>query len=105
MLPPDQKAGLHRLLEAVSVEPKRRPERPDEIQRRLAFCLLWQPGDTVESFQRRNHQWSEMAVQNRLGLIRRRLGVQRYAQIKPYQIAQAYIALHPRYSRDIIPGV
>lgn len=104
MLPPDHRAGLARLAQAVKVE-HRPAETPRGVRSRLEFCQLWQPEDSVESFQRRNHRWSEVAVQNRLTAIRRILGIPKYQHVRPFELAQQYIALHARYLRDIIAEV
>ncbi|MCY1055418.1 hypothetical protein [Nannocystis sp. SCPEA4] len=96
MLPPDQKAGLERLAQAVSRArighiPK---EKPEGIARRLEWARTIEPGDDLESLQARQGL-SRSQVASRISLMRRYVGLSKAPVLASYhEVAQRYLEIH-----------
>ncbi len=99
------KAGLARLKAAVQDTQIERTwqhaRNPATFERTAAFCRLWTPMDTYQSFAAAHPEWGHQeSIHARMGRIRRKVpGLPKSISLAPYQIAQAYLASLPEHYR------
>ena len=100
--------GVRRLVEAVAAaEIRHIPKQKLEAkQRRVVWCHLWEPGDTIASFLQRNPgQGTHTQVLGKISKLRRHVpGLQRSQRMPPYEVTRAYLSsLHagsPKRNRE-----